>query len=115
MKQYVDMKNKQSENRMLKAIAESEGRLTQLIMKAFSAPKQAASNMPSDVCGHVGSSKNVVGSSGEEISGQKKGSDKEILAMDTVLCTWTMFWIPFCRKSMLLLWNYQSLLCVDLG
>ena len=80
MKQYVDMKDKQSENRMLKAISESEGRLTQLIMKAFSAPKQAASNMPSDICGHVGSSKNVVDSCGEEISGPKKGSGKEILS-----------------------------------
>ncbi|CAE6130788.1 unnamed protein product [Arabidopsis arenosa] len=36
MKQYVDMKDKQSENRMLKAISESEGRLTKLIMEAIS-------------------------------------------------------------------------------
>ncbi|KAG7588592.1 Ulp1 protease family C-terminal catalytic domain [Arabidopsis suecica] len=73
MKQYVDMKEKQSENRMLKAISESEGRLTKLIMKAISSPKQGTTNLPSEVCGHVGRSEKVVSSGEEEVSGQEEG------------------------------------------
>ncbi|CAL9218321.1 unnamed protein product, partial [Arabidopsis halleri] len=75
MKQYVDMKDKQSENRMLKAISESEGRLTKLIMKAISSPKQGTTNLISEVCGHVGRSEKVVPSGKEEGTGKENPSN----------------------------------------
>lgn len=53
MKQYVDMKTKQSEVRMLKAIADSEGRITNFIAGAIAAATKGKSYCPDDSSGNV--------------------------------------------------------------